>query len=311
MPCPVVSVINFSRALEWVEVHEALRALNRQVTDDFAPLWGSARAILPQPVSFDPDDPESLVEEPVAGAGIVYLLDEAGLHSVLGFHDLNARHLPVGFVFVLDREDWTAALSHEILDLMIDPWARSFVLGPHPRRPGRSVLHAYDVCDPVERTCYWIDGVEVSNFVTPSYYNPSDGPRSRGDFLGIVDPFGMTRGSRVSIYDPASASFETIAGSEGPRTAVAQMIASRHRREALKRPSDETLQAGLEQYRSNLPALLHPGLPQLEGISRTARYRQAAGGTAIPAPGRRAPNVVPFTGRKPTGKRRRAPRDSA
>ena len=82
MSLPNVAVINFSSHLSDQSVQEAIRAVNRQVLEDFAPLWGSGRVLRLHAPSFDPADPDTLMEDPVAATGVMYLVDQATLRRV-------------------------------------------------------------------------------------------------------------------------------------------------------------------------------------------------------------------------------------
>src|SRR6185503_7885018 len=86
---------------------------------------------------------------------------------------------------------------------IVDPMANAFVPGPDPR-PGKdgAVLHSYEVCDAVERTSYLIDGIPVSNFVTPQYFGEGDGAGTRNDFLGTpIKSFGCLPGCHLGFFD--------------------------------------------------------------------------------------------------------------
>ena len=62
------------------------------------PIWGAGRlSKLVAPV-FDPADIDTLANDPVYADGVIYLVDEGLLQGALGFHDLNARDMPFGFV---------------------------------------------------------------------------------------------------------------------------------------------------------------------------------------------------------------------
>src|SRR5437867_7635438 len=221
MPYPQISIVNFSPKLKDHDVQEAIRAVNRQIAEDFVPIWGNGRTLFLHAASFDPSDPSTLMKEPVRGAGVIYLVDEATLPGALGYHDLNARDLPIGFVFVIDPDDWTVTLSHEVLEQIIDPTVNLFAPGPDPRDPQKTVLHTYEVCDAVERSGYQIDGIDVSNFLTPSYFTVGEAPGTRNDFLGIgVESFSVTRGSHIAFFDLETGTFETVFGELGPGARV-------------------------------------------------------------------------------------------
>ena len=105
------------------------------------------------------------------------------------YHDMNAREVAVGFVFT-GSGDWTVTLSHEVLELIVDPSVNIFLPGPDPRDPNNAnkwLLHSYETCYAVERTSYTIDGVRVSSFVTPSYFRCGDVRRTQlHDFKSLV-----------------------------------------------------------------------------------------------------------------------------
>lgn len=77
MALPSISVINFAPALDDRDIQNAIRSVNRQVLEDFVPIWGSARELRLHAPSFNPADPDVLAEDPVRGESVVYLVDEA------------------------------------------------------------------------------------------------------------------------------------------------------------------------------------------------------------------------------------------
>ncbi len=286
MSVPSIAVINFSTQLNDQDIQHAIRSVNRQVVEDFMPIWGASRiSKLHEPVS-DPADINTLAHEPLYADSVIYLVDEGLLPGALGFHDLNARDLPFGFVFVLDANDWTVTLSHEVLELIIDPTVNIFVPGPDPRNAANLVLHTYEVCDAVERTIYQIDGIAVSNFLTPSYFTVGDAVGTRNDFLGVdVPSFGVTRNSHIAFLDLSTGDFVTEIGQqEIPQKVMARGRFSDHPK--AKRPSEGTLQGILNKYhkekpRGKLMVEVPQGLPHVQAMTRASRYREAAQGMRI------------------------------
>ncbi len=203
MPFPTISVVNFSN-LSDDDVQAAIRAVNRQIREDFAPIWGAVWDLRLHGSSFDADDIDSLVEEFVQGEAVLYIVDEGHLPGAAGYHAINGREMPYGFVFVTDPNNWTVTLSHEALELIIDPTVNVMVPGPDPRpgRQGNIVLHTYEVCDAVERTSYLIDEVRLSNFITQQWFFSDDAPGTRNDFLGVgVPSFDATPNSHLAFLD--------------------------------------------------------------------------------------------------------------
>ena len=72
MPLPTISTINFTTALDDREVQATIRAVNRQIREDFASVWGAVWELRLHASEFDPDDPETLAEEPIRGEGVLY-----------------------------------------------------------------------------------------------------------------------------------------------------------------------------------------------------------------------------------------------
>lgn len=217
MPFPTISIVNFS-VLEDDDVQTAIRAVNRQIREDFAPIWGTVWDLRLHGSSFDANDIDSLVEEFVQGEAVLYLVDQGHLPGAAGYHALNGREIPYGFVFVTNTNNWTVTLSHKALELIVDPTVNVLVPGPDPRpgQPNNIVLHTYEVCDAVERTSYFIDDVRVSNFITQQWFFPDDAPGTRNDFLGVgVASFGATPNSHLTFLDLATG-WETILGQAAP-----------------------------------------------------------------------------------------------
>lgn len=277
MANPSLAVINFTTTLTDNDVRTAIHAVNRQVEEQFQPIWGHARTLQPHVPNFDLSDPQTLAEERVPADSVMYLVDESSLPGALGFHDLNTRDLPFGFVFVLDPQDWTTTLSHEALELILDPTSNVFVPGPDPRDSTKTVLHSYEACDAVERLSYAIGDVLVSDFVTPSYFTPGEATGRQNDFLGVgVSSFGVTTGSHLGFVDLTTGEFVMFNGREAPqrRNFAARALAHDHPKPERR---EERIQLMLREYQSRTPRAGASGLTTLPGVTRTARYRASLG----------------------------------
>lgn len=281
MPFPTISVVNFTSDLSDREVQEAIRAVNRQIAEDFAPVWGAFFDLRLHASPFDLAEPDTLAEDPVQGEAVLYLVDESHLPGAAGYHALNNSEKPYGFVFITDPSEWTVTLSHEALELILDPNVNLFAPGPDPR-PGQSdnfVLHAYEVCDAVERTSYEIDHIRVSNFITKEWFVPGDAPGTRNDFLGVgVESFGATTGSHLAFFDLDAGSWVTFIGEarELSRSCAARQAEFEHDR---LRPDEEPLNKLLNQLKAEPPPFLREIPPErlqiFDGVTRTGR-REAA-----------------------------------
>jgi len=275
MSLPSISVINFSNNLvSDQEAQDAIRAVNRQIFEDYQPVWGHGRRLFLHAPTFSPADEATLAEDPVRGESVLYLVVEGTLEGALGYHSLNAGGIPFGFVFTEDVDEWTTTLSHEALELITDPTANLFVPGPDPRDPtnqDKVVLHTYESCDAVERAGYEIDGIRVSNFVTPTYFTVGDEPGTRNDFLGVgVTSFGASPGSHIAFFDLDANDFVTFFGEHRARSAMEARRAKDFDRAKPGRPGDAVLQTILKKCKKK-----NKKLGTVSGVTRTARYREA------------------------------------
>jgi hypothetical protein len=216
-----ISVVNYSRVPD-SSVQPVIRAVNRQIAEDFAPYWHRTAVLrLEGPPSGQPDGESTAY---LRGDAIIYLVDEADDSNALGWHELNLRGVPYGFVFMDIAKEvgspWSVTLSHEALELVMDPEANLLASGPHPEDRGRVVQHWYEVCDAVQDQTYRIDNVAVSNFVTPLYFTPNNEDGSRNEFLGAsgrgrkktqLPSFGVAPGGYVGYLDPETGEHETFA----------------------------------------------------------------------------------------------------
>lgn len=132
MSLPDLLVINFSDVAD-SEARQAIRAVNRQVMDDFMPIWGSGyycklhrRDGAPSPVRAT--QPEILEPMAVSGDAAIFLVDRSHIGAALSYCSLNAAELPVAFVFT-DLGDWTVTLSHEVLEMIVDSTLGFFLAG--------------------------------------------------------------------------------------------------------------------------------------------------------------------------------------
>jgi hypothetical protein len=190
MSIPMIAVTNASTCLTDAQVEAVLPALQKQVTDDFRAYWNVDCTL-----SFLRPD-LSLPH----GWWQIALLDNPDQAGVLGYHELTAKGTPLGKVFAqLDlssKTSWTVTLSHELLEMLVDPWTNWCAAGLDNK------IYALEVADPVEadELGYEIDGILVSDFVTPSWFEPCG--LDRVDFLQhISNPLEVAPGGYISIFD--------------------------------------------------------------------------------------------------------------
>lgn len=169
------------------QVAAVVKSLQIQITRDFSPFWLADAKI---------------VAGPKAGAWQVDLVEHVDLKGALGYHFTSngrADGSPIAYVGIADNKkyklDWRVTLSHEVLEMLANPTCNATM--PYP--DGRSV--SMEIADPVQgdRNSYKVNGIPMSNFVTPSYFS---GRGTRFDFKKqLKAPLELAPGGFMSVYD--------------------------------------------------------------------------------------------------------------
>ncbi|MCX7241622.1 MAG: hypothetical protein NTU86_14410 [Burkholderiales bacterium] len=206
----IISLINRSKTLPDAQVQDVIRAINRQLKEDFEPYWSFGATLRLEGPTGKRLSIQSNAD--MRGDAVLYLVDGTNALEATGWHLANLRDIPYGIVFLglceKMNEPWSITLSHEALELVGDPMCNLLVEGNHPFDRRRRVFHLFEMCDAVQAETYTIDGVAVSNFVLPSYFSLGEQEGRRNDFLGTVHngktllSFGMNPGAYLNIYDP-------------------------------------------------------------------------------------------------------------
>ena len=212
----IISLINHSKVITDEQVQEVIRAINRQLKEDFEPYWSfSATLRLEGPIGKRPGLSSF---SDMRGDAVLYLVDGVNSLGATGWHLANYGDIPYGIVFLglcaKIKEAWSITLSHEALELVGDPMCNLLVQGNDPLDRRRRVFHLFEMCDAVQAENYSIDGVALSNFVLPSYFSLGEQPGRRNDFLGrsykdkTLESFGMNPGGYLNILDPKAGNWE-------------------------------------------------------------------------------------------------------
>jgi hypothetical protein len=197
----LIAILNQSTLVPNQDAQAMTQAIASQVRLDAAPLWDRA----PAAVVFYTDP--AAVPATAHGIAIVDTIQNQP-QGVLGFHTEDQGGKLWGVVAAkpeLDNGaqvttgDWSVSsvLSHEVLEMFIDPncnlWAND----------GKGSAYSFEVCDPVEAPSYPVNGFSVSNFVTPSWFDPLAPAKAQFDKLGkLTAPFSILKGGYV-VYESA------------------------------------------------------------------------------------------------------------
>ena len=191
-----IAVFNHSTALSDDKVMGALPALQTQISRDFAPVYGTDANLVFV----------SQQTRPPAGAWWLVVFDNSDQPGALGYHDLTDEGRPLAKVFagtdIAHGLSWTVTMSHELLEMLADPDIDMTVFYQSSASGGR--LYAYEVCDAPEadKYGYEIDGVLVSDFVYPAWFQDSSAADAQLDHAGhIKAPLELLPGGYIGVFD--------------------------------------------------------------------------------------------------------------
>lgn len=164
---PSIFCVNKSTVPLGVDWAQLLAALDKYVNTIFAPVWRTPAKIV---------DGGTNTVIPPGRWGLVFL-DDTDRQNNLGYHDLTPDGLPLGKVFIRDVLKYggkvSVTASHELGEMLVDP-------GIHmgARGPDENSWYAYETSDAVESIEFLVDGIAISNFVYPAWFEPFREPGS-------------------------------------------------------------------------------------------------------------------------------------
>ncbi len=189
-----VALVSRINKLDFAELSVVSAALQKQVLRDFAPVWG-IEATVDAFAQLDdvPSDYWVVTVEKFNGTG-----GFAGIHGDQNFQP---------FARVAYSNVWSLTASHEVLEMLSDPFRNRLIAGALVEDQGRRVDYLVEICDPCQDPSgsYTVNGVMVSNFVTQEYFDPVTSPGVRYSFTGqITTPHAVAPGGCLTWHDPVS-----------------------------------------------------------------------------------------------------------
>ena len=232
-----VAVVNQSTAVPDTDVAAWTAALQIQVSRDFSPIWGVDAKLTALPHG----------QNPPAGSWCLGFFDNSDQADALGYHDITPDGLPLGKVFAKTTLDdggvVSVTASHELLEMLGDPDI-NLIAELDDASGAPSKFYGYEVCDACEDDSfgYKIDGILVSDFVYPAYFESFRKPNSAQFDFGnrITAPFTLLAGGYISVLDLSNLAegWQQVTASRQDRKSVINSrarIGSRRERRRLSR----------------------------------------------------------------------------
>jgi hypothetical protein len=172
------------------ELAHVAGALQKQVTRDLAPSWHLPATVVSQP------DPKKVPH----GYWPITVMGQIDAPGALGYH--SDEHNQPFSVVQFDR-DWPITCSHEVLEMLGDPFGSRMIVGDSPIREQGRVQYLLELCDPCEAFVYNVDGVRVSDFLLPRYHQPFSREQTPYSFTGrLRHAREVAPGGYLSWYVP-------------------------------------------------------------------------------------------------------------
>jgi hypothetical protein len=230
VPLPIhIALVSLTKQISTRSLLQVAAAIQKQATRDFAPIWGLTATVdgfddlESVPNDYIPvvvfGDAGELCGELVSFVGsepAERLVDAFESGTVAGVH-LNAlTRQPFALVSATDA--WTVLASHEVLEMICDPFGNRLVAAAHPTRPRERVKYLIEVCDPCCSRWYPVNGVPLTDFYTPRFFDPVRVAGVRYSFTGSIEyPRQILENGYLTFLDPSDSSlYQQQFGEEQP-----------------------------------------------------------------------------------------------
>jgi hypothetical protein len=221
-----VALVSLTSEIPTRSVLQAAAAVQKQITRDFTPIWGLPATVdvfedlgsvptdyHPVVIFGDADEVKERLEFAVGDEYANDLIDDFERDRLSGLH-LNAfTRQPFSLVAATDA--WSVTLSHEVLEMITDPFGNRLIAAAHPLDRSQRVRYLLEVCDPCQTVWYPVNGVPVADFFTPRYFDPVRVDRSRYSFTGALDyPLEIAEGGYLTWIDPGDSGLYQLASGD-------------------------------------------------------------------------------------------------
>jgi hypothetical protein len=176
------------------ELTRVSAALQKQALRDFGPVWEVEATV----------DAFVRLDDVPLGYWPIVVEHDIGFSGAAGIH-LDKDGQP--FALVQYSDSWSLTASHECLEMLADPFGDRLVAGDSIKEDQGRVEYLVEVCDPSEAQeyAYTANGILVSDFYTPRFFDPVAASGVRYSFSGRIDaPRKILKGGYVSWHDPVS-----------------------------------------------------------------------------------------------------------
>lgn len=224
-----LALISLSKKLTPRALSQTAAALQKQITRDLGPLWNITASI-----DYFPD----LKSVPL-GYWPIIIAENIKDPDAAGFHT-DKHHQPYSLVEFDDT--WQLTCSHEMCEMLVDPYGNKLAAAGSPRPSQGKVNFLVEVCDPCEDAsfAYSINGILLSDFYTPNYFDPQPVRGVRYSFTGaITKPGEVLKNGYVSWQDPVTKKwYQATRFGSGPEPVIKLVNGMKSNHESLRAQMD-------------------------------------------------------------------------
>ena len=189
-----LALVSDSPNISFQEVAKISAALQKQITRDYSPVWNIPATI----------DAFQTLDDVPTGYWPIIIRDDIGVAGAAGIH-LDRNHQPYALVQAGAQTPLTC--SHECLEMLTDPFGNRFITSDSIKPGQGRVNYLVEVCDPSEAAKYGykVNGMLLSDFYTPAYFNPVTNSSIQYSFTGAINkPKQVLPGGYISWMLPAT-----------------------------------------------------------------------------------------------------------
>jgi len=186
-----IAVISTAKTISRDRLRQVVAAVQEQLNRDFGPVWHVSASLAVY------DDTSQIA----AGVWRINVEDDIGEPGMASFHTYEDR---TPYTMVAAMEGWELHFSHDCLEMLANPFNENVKEGPSPKKGRGRVSFSVQVCDPCPtfEEAYEINGVTVSDFILPDFYDLSQPVGKRYDHKGVIaQPFEIAPGGYLTWYD--------------------------------------------------------------------------------------------------------------
>jgi hypothetical protein len=160
-----IAIVPRDVTIPWGKLAGVASAIQMQLALHVRPHWGVEASVAAFPsIAAVPD-----------GYAFVYLVRDARGQAGLHFRPEHEDEPPMALVTYGSSLLWTHALSHEVIEMAVDPLGNRLFPGSEPGQPTRQVDFLAEICDPCQDLAFAYEmdghpGIFVCDFCLPAFY---------------------------------------------------------------------------------------------------------------------------------------------